>query len=32
LLTRLTGWFDGARNGGSGAMLQPMQAGSRMSA
>jgi len=32
LLTRLTGWFDGARNGGSGALLQPMQAGSRMSA
>jgi 3-phenylpropionate/trans-cinnamate dioxygenase ferredoxin reductase subunit len=30
LLTRLTGWLDGARNGG--AMLQSMQAGSRMSA
>ena len=26
LLTRLTGWLDGARNGGGGALLQPMQA------
>jgi 3-phenylpropionate/trans-cinnamate dioxygenase ferredoxin reductase subunit len=31
LLTRLTGWLDGARNSG-GAMLQPIQGGSRLSA
>jgi|SRR6266702_999619 len=32
LITRLTGWLDSSRNSGGGAMLEPMQVGSRLSA